>query len=421
VGFGLGPDFTVMKGEKMNKLMTIAVLLCAGLNAGATVYYVSPFESIQAAAWKTKPGDIVVVNPGVYHGGFVIPFSGTANAHITYMAYPGTSPVILLSTSDWWGIAVPPGISYVDIVGFTVVGSAQQVTQAQAAAWASQNLLYPANGQSCIAIGGNLAQGAAHHITVYKNNVSFCPGAGIYSAHADYINVMNNRAHDNGWWNWNGPSGISLYGMVNTDTYTGTKNYVVNNVSYSNIQKVPNSVLGITDGNGIVIDKNENTDDTHIPYNARTYVANNVVYMNGGNGIITFHSRHVDIVNNSTYANNRSPINRGEIQANLSSDINVLNNILYAAPDKAVVVDGQSTNVNWDYNLIYGGNATPILWGSHDLWAYPYYLAPSLGLLQLITPFSPAVGTGTFYLAPGTDIQGVARQGHVDRGAYQSY
>jgi len=381
--------------------------------------FFTPCRSIQLAANKTRPGDVVFVSNGLYRG-FIVPTSGTASAHVTYAAYPGTRPFIQLTTSDWWGIAVPSGVGYIDITGFTIYGSAPSLSQAQAATWASQQFLAPANGQSCIAMGGDAGMPAVHHVTVYQNEVALCPGAGIYAAHGDYINVLANRVHENGWWNWNGPSGISLYELANSDPGTGYKNFILNNIVYRNIERVGHVTLGITDGNGIVIDKSLNTDGTRIPYRGRTYIANNVVYQNGGNGIIAYLSQHVDIVNNSTYANDVSRLGRGEIQANLCNDIRILNNILYGAAGRPVVVDGRSSALFWDYNLVFGGDAVAFA-GPHDLFGDPLYVSAIAGLFQLASRNSPAVASGTSFLAPTNDVDGVPRQGHIDRGAYQTF
>lgn len=415
----------------MPNFILILALIFTPLAASAANYFVDPLgnnkndclslekacKTIQFALNKAMPGDIVLVNTGSYRGAIFFPRSGTESAPITLMPVPGTKPVIKLTTSDWWGIAVPPGISHVQIFGFNIVGSARAVTQAQAEEWARNSELSPANGQSCIAMGGDTNLPPAHHITVANNDVRYCPGAGIYAVHADYVNIIGNRSSYNGWWNWNGPSGISIYESVDIDSNTSYKNFVMNNFTFQNVQKVPHPTIGFTDGNGIIIDKNENTDGTQIPYKGRTYVGNNVSYWNGAAGIITYYSRNVDIVNNTCFQNSRA-LPRGEIQALNSSDVNVLNNILMTANTRPLVIDGKSTALVWDYNLLFGGNKTEIK-GAHDKRANPLFQDAPRENFRLL-PSSPAIGLGTTLLAPDVDITGKPRKPRVDAGAYQA-
>ena len=60
-------------------------------------------------------------------------------------------------------------------------------------------------------------------------------------------------------------------------------------------------------------------------------VANNLVYRNGGTGIHAFKSNHIDIVNNTSYRNDRN-VQNGEIGCLFAtSDCNVTNNISFGS------------------------------------------------------------------------------------------
>ncbi len=415
--------------------LALGVFFSVSSTAFAATYYVSPtgsdsnngtstllpLKTIQSAANRTLPGDTVQVMQGTYAGGILIPVSGTSGAPIIYKAYSGSTPVIQLGASDWFGIGVPAGISYITIDGFSVVGLANTLTQAQAEI---MDMSTPVNNSFCIVAGGDPGQATTHHVVIRNNNVSLCSGTGIDAQHADYITIENNVVHDTSWWNRNGGSGISLYESTDIDTNTGYKNTVQNNILYNNVQYLTSYSLGIvTDGNGIIIDDNNDTQNIpHVPYGGRTLVANNVVYNNGASGILSYSSQHVDVINNTTYHNNTA-LNYGEILIKDSNDVSVFNNVLNASADKAVSIDGSSSALVWDYNLTFGGNASVML-GVHDQSGDPLFAnAPADFQLQST---SPALDSGTpflnTHLAPATDSIGVSRpQGpQYDKGAYES-
>ena len=153
-----------------------------------TVYYVSsslgndnnagtsssaPLASLQAAANKVKPGDTVEVMNGTY-ASVAITTSGTAGAHITFEAAPGQHPVID-SSGDWNAINIQA--SYIVINGFTVVGNAATITQADALANSGPgNPHYDGNG---ITINPSSSVPLPNHITIENNTVYNEPGGGI--------------------------------------------------------------------------------------------------------------------------------------------------------------------------------------------------------------------------------------------------
>jgi hypothetical protein len=141
-----------------------------------------------------------------------------------------------------------------------------------------------------------------------------------------------------------------------------------------------------------------------------------VTYYNGAAGIISFYSRNVDIVNNTSYQNSRV-LPRGEIHVLNSTDVNVRNNIVSTTFTRPLVVSGANTNLNWDYNLLYGGNKTDFK-GAHDKRANPLFVDALNGNFML-KPGSPAIGLGTTTLAPEFDIVNKSRRPRVEAGAYQ--
>ena len=180
------------------------------------------------------------------------------------------------------------------------------------------------------------------HIVIRNNSISKFGGGGISALGADYITIEGNRVHDNAHYSPYANSGISILGGWNSDQNTGYKIVIRGNQVYRNQELVPWFQTGtISDGNGIIIDTTRNQDDFNTQtgaagaYKGRTLIENNIVHSNGGRGIHSFLSDHVDIFNNTTYMNSSHPdIQDGEITAIQSDDVNVLNNIIYASSGK---------------------------------------------------------------------------------------
>ncbi len=425
-------------------------LLCAAIGlpnaAAATTWYVAgtgkdrnsgttisaPFATLQHAADLTAPGDTVMVLNGTY----VVPCtqcdvldintSGTAVAPITFQAYPGQSPVIDFK-GGWTGINI--NASHIVISGFNVGGGRDMVTLAYARANAGNldNYLTSANG-IIVGCGNGANPRTLSHVVIQNNVVHDAPGGGIATCFADYITIQHNVTYMNAYWSPYGNSGISIWEMRDTDGNTGYKNFILDNVSYGNREYVPFHAAGaITDGNGIIVDDNKNTQSNNVPYGGRTLVANNISYLNGGSGIHAYASAHVDIVFNTTYENNQTPtLNEGQIFANTATDVNILDNILYAAPNFTYYSTyDNASSVVYDYNLLY--STTPragekgLAPGPHDIVADPKFTAPDSADF-MPRAGSPAIGTASPADAPVTDAAGNPRPtpgGGYDRGALQ--
>jgi hypothetical protein len=401
-------------------------------NTTPTTYYVSgtgsdknsglsassPFLTIQRAADLTNPGDTVLIMNGVYTNAsgsasvVSINRSGNASAWITYAAYPGHSPKIQHNT--WNGILVSSGVSYIQVSGLEVVGNNQNITYAYALSQ-QQNALNPLTNGNCINMDGRNAP--VHHINILNNKVHDCGGGGIIGIGTDYVQLNNNTVFNNAWYGVNASSGISFLQNSNTDTHQGYKMYILNNTVYNNQMYVPWIVSGtFTDGNGIIIDSS--IQGLNGAYQGRTLIANNVSYQNGGTGIHTYESEHVDILFNTTYLNNQtSTINNGQIMSNFSNDINVLDNILYAAPNRPINFNNQSTNVTFNYNL-YNNNGYPVnAVGPNDIMADPQFTNASIGNFTL-QQSSPAINSAYPTSFVPTNILGGTRSSTPNRGAY---
>jgi hypothetical protein len=395
------------------------------------------FRTLEHAAGLTEPGDTVYAMNGTYTNSFpsgdVLDIStpGTPANWIIYQAYPGETPTI--SFNGWQGIFFEPSAAYIEVSGFTIIGNNGNVTLAGALGQSISNP-DPAYNGNCISADGR--QGTAterpHHLKILNNAISECGGAGVGTLQSDYLTISGNTIYNAAWYSIYGASGISTLGDWNSDNSTAYKVYVTGNRLYENQELVPVLNTGlITDGEAIIMDSlnNNYSGSTISAYVGRTYIANNVIYNNGSSAIEVFDSAHVDVVNNSTYGNVLlPPLNgKGEMNLNQAADVNVINNIFYDfTGQNPVTAYGSCSQCVLDFNLYFNGTNNPTsMNGPHDITANPLYLnpaAPNLANVDLnVAPASPAVRSGTSYLAPGVDFNGNPRPSGagVDRGAYQ--
>jgi len=331
----------------------------------------SPFKTIQKAANLTKPGDTVLIMNGVYTNAspkgevVAITRSGTANAWIKFKAYPGHSPK--LKHNGWHGVLINNGASYIEVNGLEVIGNNANVTLDYAMSQKS-NRTNPLTNGNCISVDGR-KKGHSHHIRIINNKTHSCGGAGIGVIEADYVTIDNNVVFDNAWYGVYASSGISLLRNWNSDNYQGYKIFVTNNKVYNNRQYIPWIKTGtITDGNGVILDSfTKEKNSTYPPYKGRTLVKNNLTFHNGGSGIHAFNSDRIDIINNTAFLNNQTPeLKLGQIFTQASSDVKILNNIMYAFPGKNVNSKSKGENVIFDYN-IYLNSSSANVKGPHDI------------------------------------------------------
>jgi parallel beta-helix repeat protein len=372
-------------------------------NSGASA---SPFATIGHAAGVARAGDVVNVLAGTY-ASFTVTNSGTAAAYVSYQGYPaGTHPVIQEASSDWMGIAITA--DYISVNGFEVIGDAKSITLSQAS---NENLADPTLNDSGIVAGSYSESTVFHHILVTNNIVHDVDEDGISIGHSDYVTVAGNTVYDNSKWSGYAGSGISST-PKDSDSNTGYKIFIEGNLLHDNVELVINTVngtgLGITDGEGIIVDSSAGQN-----YGGRTLITNNVAYDNGSTGIQVFASNHVDVVNNTTYMNGTN-VSRGEIYAQDASDVNVYNNNAFSTPGQAPSGGFTASGYN-DYF-----NVQPKALSTGDIVANPLFVNAASHDFRLQVG-SPAIDVGTSHLAPTTDFASTARPqgGGFDIGAYE--
>ncbi len=396
-----------------------------------------PFQTIQRAADLVNPGDTVLIMDGVYTNTFPrmvvdILRSGSAAQWITFKNYPGHTPKIKFNS--YGGILIGPTAAYIEINGLEIIGNNANVklTDALNQPHTCKNPAgaYAIYGEGIVADGrkGTATQ-KPHHIRILNNTIHDCGGSGIGFEQTDYITIQNNVIYNNAWYSVYGTSGISLYQSWNSDNNTSRyKNIISGNVLHHNRNLVPNQPdangkCEFTDGNGIIIDDNKNMQSSSPlgEYNGKTLIENNIAYNNGGVGIHVYLSQHVIVLNNTTYKNSQTPeLNNGEIDASLSSDVSIINNILYADTNRAVSTNNQSTNVVYQNNLHFNGIMGQYACDS-CISGNPNFVSES-GHNFHLQRNSPAINAGNSSVFSSTDFDGILRHvgGAPDMGAYEN-
>ncbi len=444
----------------------IVLLLSSFAPAGAQAkdWYVSPkgddahdgssvrtaFRTLQKAERSVRPGDVVIIGGGVYEGDrtargegsalLSIDVSGRPDAWITWKAQPGQKPE--LRPRQWTGIEIHG--SYHVIEGLTLTGGNDEVSLVEAIAASKlpkKESRFNTNG--ILVEGRRQAPDAKpHHIVIRGNTVSKMPGGGIVAIEADYVTIEDNRVFDNAWYMEYAGSGVTLLNNWAFDDAPGYHVIIRRNEVWNNRTMVPWERTGkLSDGNGILLDvtdqdvtggaTNPNGDavlsaapkDARPPrpvWKGRSLIANNLSAFNGGSGIHTFRTSHVDIVNNTTYWNG-SAVNYEELFPNRSTDVVILNNVIVPRPGGRITSNNRNTAVRWDYNVY--PVAQKIFSGPHDIVADPHFVKVDRDLLRAnfrLQKGSAARDTGTDELPQPTDLAGGRRPiGGRDRGAYE--
>jgi hypothetical protein len=417
----------------------------------------SAFRTLRKAASVVQPGDTVWVGDGLYTddgrgGGAILTLStrGSPDAWTTWRAAPGAKPE--LRPSGWHGIFING--SYIVVDGFTLIGANDSLTLIDALA---DGLLKEKDGRSYpgsprfntngISIDGRKSPPDAkpHHIVIRNCVVGKHPGGGITAIEADHITIEDNLVFENAWYMRYAGSGITTLNNWAHDDAPGYHVVIQRNLVWGNKTLVPWIAVGkLSDGNGILLDVTDKrpsggaanptgiTGATADPNAAslnpvrpewrhRALVANNVSAYNGGSGIHTFRTAHVDIVNNTTYWNG-SVVGYQELFPNRSDDIVILNNVIVPRPGGKVTSNNRNTNIRWDHNVY--PEAQTVFVGGNDVIAEPQFVRVARDLREAdfsLRPGSPGHDSGTSEFLPATDVAGAARPvgAGPDRGAYE--
>jgi len=413
----------------------------------------TPFQTIQYAADRAAPGDVVHVMAGTYTGTgaeiVAIRRTGTPTQWITFKAYQTDKPKLVLGNNNWNAINVLPAAAYVTIQGLEVLGNNPNLTlpqaQTQPGACEGPNptatpiARFNGNGISISGGGGDINR--PHHITITGNNVHDCAGGGIGGGQCDYVTFENNTVYNNSWYTVYGTSGLNIINAWNYDNNTTDPRIIIrNNRTFGNMLKIAWNIGGtgtnckFYDGNGIILDNNNAAKNTIGAYTGKFLLENNLSYFNGGRGININYSDNAIIINNTTYQNGQSdgPFGIGidnELIMQGSTGSRVYNNIFYAKPGENPSSVSSSTDVLHNNNLTFGGSGSGYFTGSQNITGQdPLFIDAPTSAMSTTANFrlansSPALNAGSSITGQfsTSDIIGIARPQGVgaDIGAYE--
>ena len=325
-----------------------------GHDADPTTFYVSPdlgsddasgqtpndpWQSLQFGFDQAQPGQTIYLLDGEYRGEtepgrahYVMFNSGTRAEPITIAAAPGHQPTLIANAGN--GLSIRG--DFVTVDGLTVRGE---------------------NFDADNSYGWGILIRESHHVRVLNSEVSDMAVGGISSVESSSLEIAGNTIYGNSFWGTEQGSGISMWHSADHGQAPDADGYhdrIVGNIVYRNENKVfsrwsPDVDL-ISDGNGIIIDQSQETGFT-----GRTLVANNVVFDNGGRGIMVHEAARVDIMFNTTYHNGRTADLSGgpvELSSSRSFDVRILNNVAWGRSEVGPIQSKQSTDVETGGNVV---------------------------------------------------------------------
>ncbi len=327
-------------------------------------------RSPQVVADLAMPGDTIYFLDGVFENltrstVLTIKRSGQPGKPISFRAFPGTHPV--LHNRQGWDVIKLVGVSHIEVSGLTLKGHADIISFDEAER-EKNNLQNRRTSDNCLMITRDpKTRTPSSHIEIKNNTILDCGGAGLVASYSDYLNFEGNVVSRCAFWSPYGNSGISIYQPTSIDDSLGIKIRIRNNVVFGIDNKVPfffskpNNPEERTpsDGNGIIIDDNLNTQTRAGPaqhaYVGRTLVSNNVVFGNGGSGIRVFKSRNVSVLYNYVANNNlRFQQGMGEISAIKATDLKILNNVIVSAQVPYSVFSDVPAQIEFSHNILEG-------------------------------------------------------------------
>ena len=374
----------------------------------------SPWPTVNRAAAVVNPGDTVHLADGTYNESVYLNRSGTADAYITFVS------------TNRWGAKL---VSNTGSNGFTIDGNFIEI-----------------DGVDLTNPGGHGINGEGnHHIRVRNCHLHHCGNSGFSGGFSDFYLIEDNVCNNNANLSWY--SGISIYEAKSIgDSSAGPHIIIRNNICYSNLT-APAAKLH-TDGNGIICDDWNYTQNPGTPYPFYGLVENNICYNNGGAGIKSSWCDNIVFRNNIVFKNNTDTFNpgtyRGDLYCQDSRNTIWVNNIAWGDPalnaNNTAMMDkgapsGKSNVANiWQNNLFFNGTngavsqaigdgSSPVLTGNIN-GVNPLFDKP--GLTDAadfhLQSGSPAINAGSStYGIPAADIEGKARPvgSAVDIGSYE--
>ncbi|MBK9272064.1 MAG: right-handed parallel beta-helix repeat-containing protein [Saprospiraceae bacterium] len=386
------------------------------------------FKTLQAAADKTRPGDTVWVDYGIYQSKakeiLRIKNSGTDKKWIVYKSISEDRPIIKIQFD---AAILIDGASYISIEGFEIKQDDE---------WYDKMFLgadpdfKTSTGNGITSQRVSHKSKICHHIKIQDNLIHSCPGSGIFFQHADYLTIQFNQIYENGELNLTNNSGIRIQHLVEFDQNEGVHILINGNTIHhqrrkSRLEEEIADCDKTYSGSGISVRDNRyaTIDASSKGYLQPIQISNNVIHNNSGIGIDVIETDHLKIIHNTCFRNNRNIfVKCGELYIRNSTNGVVANNIFYANQDKRASQINNFERFFISHNLYF--NSLQFTRGEVDLVTDPMFVKAnnfeSLVDFQLKSK-SPAIDAGNKLYTTAYDHAGSVRihGSQVDIGAYE--
>lgn len=449
---------------KKLSLFLILLLACSLTRAQAqgNAYHVSPsgndsnpgtasrpWKTLNKAAQVATAGDTVFIHSGTFNERLYPVNSGTADAEITFAAYPGDAPVLdgsEIYLSDDSGLIDLSNLSYIRVDGLRVINSLYGAVWGNDVSHITLSHIYTYNSASSgIAIFGG------DHVTVEYSEVVNSNWNGMQEAisiaDVDTFVVRYNRVHmeidplepgkypKEGITIKDGSRNGRVHGNEVYSTYVVGFYIDASDAETYNIEFYQNVVHNTyySDGISLASEIGGRLHDIH--------VYNNVSYQNHHNGLwisgccpgVTSHPiQNVTIVNNTFYDNGLDNI-PGEdpwgggigVENPEITGLVIRNNLISQNYYYQLAYDGSQplSAIAADHNLIDGYHGTENeQYGTDFVVGDPLFVNAASADFRLLYG-SPAIDSGEYQGAPLFDFTSLIRpQGSgFDIGAYEYY
>ncbi len=288
---------TARSQQDSTKSALASVAIASSTVATGTTYYLAPASAggndsnnglSASAPWRTpnhsvKCGDLISAAPGSYDAAdFTVNNWGTvscpAGNSVAWLACAKFDSCRISTSSMSSGMWIDR--SYWGVQGWEVTTQSGGTDPA------------------CFQIAPNFNNPVEiHHIIIANNVANGCQAGGISSVNhfgraigVDYLAVVGNIAYNSTQGSSECYTGISVFAPIASDSLPGTHIYLAGNFSWDNFD--PSYCAGgpATDGEGLMFDELDASNQNLTPYAAQVVADNNILLANGGAGLQVDHN-----------------------------------------------------------------------------------------------------------------------------------
>jgi hypothetical protein len=369
--------------QRLFLLLFVVALLFAPLSASANTYYLSPSGNDSNSGTATGPW--LSPNHALNCGDVIIAAAGSYNNANFY-------------TGKWGAVNCPAknNVAWLTCATFDackIYATTNQGMWVDESYWGVQGWEVSTSAANsygtCFLVSPKYANPVTIHHIIFANDVANgCAQGGFISvnrgyAGVDYFNVLGSVAYNAALGSGSCASGISVFEPVQSDTAQTTHIYIAGNISYANMDPKTCNGGSPTDGDGIIFDQFDGSEEGLPAYWSQAVATSNLVVGNGGRGVEVNNDQAgpyyatIWLNQNTVWGNSADPnqtwLGCGEISVVTSRTVHMYGNLVSTKSATgcggnaiyAMAVSQSDGSVTADNNFAYGynGNNT-FVWDS---------------------------------------------------------